>query len=301
MNLFLVFVVILLLMLIMCSLKKKHNIDENTIWTYWEQGRKNIYPFHKLCIKTWKQNNPKYRVIIVDKNNVYNYLDKKDLPPNWEKIEQIQHKSDFVRIALLEKYGGIWIDISTICLKPIDSVFTQTKSLEGFSRSRHSRTKDLSIFENGFISAKKGSRVIKRWKDEFLKAFGNSKSVEDMDKSYFEGVDFQNIELEWYLTMYRVLMKLNQLDPEIKDIYFNDSTILEADKTMFLHYIYFDGWEIDIKQKYLEANDDYVEKVKESGTPILKFINSGGTLKNTSEEEVLRNKDSVLYKLIYIL
>ena len=107
-----------------------------------------------------------------------------------------------------------------------------------------------------------------------LKVFGNSTSMEDIDKSYFEGVDLQKIEYGWYLTMHRVMMKLNQLDPEVKDLYYNDSTILCAEDNAYIQFKYFEKF--DRSKTFLEQHDDFIEQVKASGTPIIK-INGGGS------------------------
>lgn len=93
------------------------------------------------------------------------------------------------------------------------------------------------------------------------------------------------------------MMKLNQQDPDIKDLYFNDSTILGADETAFIHYKYF-GWKANIKEKFLEKNDDFIDIVYSSGTPIIKFTSAGGSFGSLTEEEIMRYKESVLYKLL---
>ena len=298
--LFIVFIILLILAInIYLGFQKKDDklIGEKTIWCYWDQGIENIYPFYKLCLQTWKEKNPYNSIIVVDKYNVYNFIDKKELPPNWEKIKSVQIKSDFVRLALLEKYGGIWCDISVICLRPINSIFKQEKEIEGFAIKKFSRNNDLSVFENWFITAKKGSKIIKRWKEEMLRIFGDSVSVEEMDKTPFENVDLQNIEFGWNLTMHRVMMKLNQLDPEIRYLYYNDSNILDADSKALQHYFYF-GFNYDITDKLLQQNDELLRRIILSGTPIIKFTSSGGKLKKLSREEILDNKSSLLYKLL---
>ena len=305
MNKCIIFIVIIILCLlhILCCLNRKIDnftpfyVTENTIWTYWEQGSKNLSPFYKKCVQTWLDKNPNHNVFILDKENIFYFLNKNDLPPKWDKIKSIQLKSDFVRLALLEKYGGIWMDISTICIRPINSVFNQSKSIEGFALRRYDSQGDLSVFESWFITCKKNSKVISKWKDEFLKAFGYATSVDNMDKSYFEGVDLQKIEYGWYLSIHRVMMKLNQQDPDIKDLYFNDSTILGAEETAFIHYKYF-GWKANIKEKFLEKNDDFIDIVYSSGTPIIKFTSAGGSFGSLTEEEIMRDKESVLYKLL---
>jgi hypothetical protein len=294
-----ILLMVLLLIILHININKKYNcnniipykISENTIWSYWEQGVDEIYPFYKLCIKTWIKKNPFHNIIIIDKYNIYNYLTREELPPNWEKIKVIQLKSDFVRLALLVKYGGIWMDISTICIKPINTVFKQEKSIEGFALRRYDNNNELSVFESWFITGKKDSKIIKKWRNELLKAFGNSKSVEEMYKKYFDDVDLQKIEYGWYLTIVRVLMKQIQFEEEIKYLYYNDSNIYGAEETAFLHY------DKNSNINFLEENDDFINIVEKSGTPILKFTGSGGELKKLKETDFY-NKNTVIFKLL---
>ena len=295
--LFIISITLLIFYWYSCYCKK---ISVQTIWTYWDQGKNELCPFYKMCVKTWKKKNPNHRIIILDKYNVYKYLDKTDLPPNWEHIESPQHKSDFVRLALLVKYGGVWIDISTICLKPINSIFKQDKSLEGFAIRRFDNNNGLSVFENYFITGNKGSDIIKKWKEEAIKLIGNSSSMDDIDNSYFNGVDLQKHVSEYgsYLTMHKILMKLNQLDPEIKNLYYNDSNILGTEESALFQREYF-GWGSDYNKVLFENNDDFINKLRETNTPVLKFTQAGVSLKDTDENKIKSMKESVIYKLFH--
>lgn len=51
------------------------------------------------------------------------YLNESELTNNFhyiQKDKRFQAQSDIIRLGLLNKYGGVWIDISTILLKPIE-------------------------------------------------------------------------------------------------------------------------------------------------------------------------------------
>lgn len=301
--LIILFLIVVLLLIYKLSIKPNYKTyvnpkvdpSENTIWTYWDQGTNKLLPFHILCLATWKRKNPNHDIIVVDRQNIYNYVDKSDLPVNWHIIDKVQHKSDFARLALLTKYGGVWMDITTICIKPINSVFKQTTELEGFALKSFSRNDDLSVFENWFITAKKFSRIIKKWKNTMISIFGNSTSIEQVDQGYFNDMDLQNISYGPYLTMHRVLMKLNQNDQEIKNLYYNDSNILPAEDTAFLHYKIF-GFNLDVNKLFTQ-NDSFISMVDKSNTPIIKFVSGGGELKNMDEKQLLGNKSSIIYKL----
>ena len=266
-------------------------IGENTIWSYWDQGVENMSPFSKKCVQTWIRKNPNHKVIILDKFNVYNYLDKNELPLNWEYIDKPQHKSDFLRLALLVKYGGVWIDISTICIKPINKIFKQKKSIEGFAIRSFSKNKDLSILENWFLTGRKGSKILKIWRDELFKAFGNSTSMNNMDKTYFENIDFENIGDDWYLTMHKVFVKCNKTNPEFAYLYKNDSQIYGSEETVNIYHTYFQP---DLYRMLREDNKNFMFELEYVNTPILKFSNG---IFHHLDEHSLNSPNTVMYKL----
>jgi hypothetical protein len=271
---------------------ENEDIGENTIWSYWDQGVENISLFSKKCVQTWIRKNPNHRVIILDKFNVYNYLDKKELPSNWEYIDKPQHKSDFLRLALLVKYGGVWIDISTICIKPINSIFKQKKSIEGFAIREFSKNNDLSILENWFLTGKKGSKILKIWRDELFNAFGNATSMNSMDKSYFKNIDFENIGDDWYLTMHKVFVKCNKTNPEFAYLYKNDSQIYGSEETVNIYHTYFQP---DLYRMVREDNKNFMIELNYVNTPILKFSNG---IFHHLEEHSLNSQNTVMYKLL---
>jgi mannosyltransferase OCH1-like enzyme len=69
------------------------------------------------CVESWKFYNPSYKVVILNKSNCRHYID--------DDIDSIKHGkdsmarfSDYVRLCVLAKYGGFWIDASIICHHP---------------------------------------------------------------------------------------------------------------------------------------------------------------------------------------
>ena len=46
----------------------------------------------------------------------------------------IQHKSDMIRAFLLLKFGGIWVDASVLCLKPLSQWLDYDKPFVTFVR-----------------------------------------------------------------------------------------------------------------------------------------------------------------------
>jgi len=81
------------------------------IFCFWDKGYDLIPDIGKICIHSWIKHNPEYNIILLNRKNVYNYLDKNILDFIWTK-NQIQTQSDLIRINLLSKHGGIWIDMT---------------------------------------------------------------------------------------------------------------------------------------------------------------------------------------------
>jgi hypothetical protein len=127
--------VIIYLILILVIIKiynylfdSKENFENKStqyIFTYWENknGRDEPYVHIKLCFDTMQKhlgNNPKYNFVILNDKTIQNYLPdcRKDLD-----TLLIAQKVDYYRVALLKKYGGIWLDADTIIMRDLDEIF----------------------------------------------------------------------------------------------------------------------------------------------------------------------------------
>jgi hypothetical protein len=101
---------------------------EKYIWVYWENIKTDKHPtFIKLCIDSMKKHYGKYNLIILNEKNIHKYLP--DLRKDFDNL-LIAQKVDYYRIALLYKYGGIWIDADVIAINDIKPVFDKLE--EGY-------------------------------------------------------------------------------------------------------------------------------------------------------------------------
>lgn len=105
-----------------CVDSKSGNIER--VWTMWWQGEDSLPEVLKICYNSHK----KY---IIDEGIEYvmitqdNYKDYIDIPEYvLKKVEtgiiSFTHLSDMLRVFLIEKYGGAWIDITVLLTSPID-------------------------------------------------------------------------------------------------------------------------------------------------------------------------------------
>ncbi len=98
------------------NFKKKQNTYvakyKKNIWIMWYQGWNETLPLvvHKTY-QSWKYYNKDWKLFKLDKYNLNNYL--RPLP--FKKEPSIQAMFDIIRIRLLNKYGGVWVDASLFC------------------------------------------------------------------------------------------------------------------------------------------------------------------------------------------
>ena len=98
-------------------------VKDCPIFVFWYQGLENAPPTIKAYYTSLHRHVPSgHRLIFVDKNNVSSLVDLPDYI--YEKVESgvitLVHFSDILRFALLEKYGGLWLDATILITKEID-------------------------------------------------------------------------------------------------------------------------------------------------------------------------------------
>ena len=93
------------------------NKRSNYIWFCWLQGIEAAPQIVIICLKSLRRYLPEKEIIIVDNNNRHDYVSLPDyIEKKWEKKQITSaHFSDLLRLELLIKYGGTWIDSTVLC------------------------------------------------------------------------------------------------------------------------------------------------------------------------------------------
>lgn len=121
----------------------------NNIFLYWENLNGSKTPdYIELCKESiFKYNSNDFNIISVNKKNLSDYI---DVPESLLRIKNIAQKTDFIRVALLCKHGGIWLDSDCISLKPLKEVYQLLESYDyvGYYNSK-------KRIANGFMCSKK--------------------------------------------------------------------------------------------------------------------------------------------------
>lgn len=264
-----------------------HNIPK-CIWCFWDS--KDLPDTVKISLDTWKHFNPDYKITVVNKKNI-----KKLIPNiNFDKIkiakDSIQKYSDFVRICVLRKYGGIWIDGSSFSTCSFDEWFNKigvkkNTDFIGFYNTQFSKVKyekKYPMIENWFFATPKNGKFVKTWHKEFMKLTKYDDVDDYINEIIEEGIDMQWIDNPQYLTQHLAAQVILQRGYNQKDM-----ILLDAVKNKYgpgpLHYYLSErAWELtNVSSVRQLCNND-----KEWSEPIVKLV--GDTRKIVEENKNIK-------------
>ncbi len=138
-------------------------------WSYWEGD--GIPETIQLIQKRTKSKLPNWDIKLITKETLHEYIDPSTIP---SKIDNygVQHRADWYRVALLKKYGGMWLDASIVINDgaAIEKLYSESvdarSEFTGFTLGDDPE----HYIENWFMLAPKGSEVISKLYDEFTVA-----------------------------------------------------------------------------------------------------------------------------------
>jgi len=101
-------------------------VREKTIWAYWYHKKDCptskscvLPPALQLCTETVRKNRGGFDYKIIHKDEVLRYVTQMELPLRFMQMLPAQQK-DALMNALLARYGGVALDISTVLFRPLD-------------------------------------------------------------------------------------------------------------------------------------------------------------------------------------
>ena len=170
------------------------------IWSYWNE--KVIPPVVAKCIESWRKHNPEWSVVILNKENYSTYI---DIDIHQRSISSDAHFVDVLRISLVEKYGGFWLDSTIICYDSIEKIFNINEGCDfyGYFMDYHTDERRYPVIENWLFGAPIGSKFVQRWKLELVENVNSfNTNTEYVEKVLEDGVNIKDIPHPEVLTMH---------------------------------------------------------------------------------------------------
>lgn len=158
-----------LVLIVLCALltvARPYEIPR-IIWCHWD-SEASIPNSVRTILAQRRAVHPDWEIRLVTDATITDWLpspsiDLRSLRP--------EHRSDWLRLALLERYGGVWMDASIITNQSItplwDAATTAQADYGGFWIEATTTLPEFPVIENWFIMVPQGSRVLRRWRVEF--------------------------------------------------------------------------------------------------------------------------------------
>jgi len=103
-----------------------------TIWMFWQQGFDAAPVLVQKCLASWRRHNPNWRIVLLDNKNLPDYVDTASIVKANRDIISVQSLSNIIRINLLGQRGGVWVDATCFCCRPLDDWLPERMTTTGF-------------------------------------------------------------------------------------------------------------------------------------------------------------------------
>ena len=130
------------------------------VWTYWGQGAAQMPRLVRLCVESWQRHNPGWTVRLLDARDLARVGDLGHLPP-W-----VLHRygSNLLRLHLLAAEGGVWVDATVYCHRPLDDWLPLLAMPGWFAFDHDGPSRRVASW---FLAAVPGHPVVTGWRDAY--------------------------------------------------------------------------------------------------------------------------------------
>ena len=136
------------------------------IWMYWDEGLEQAPEVVQFCEYSWRLLNPEYKVRVLEKATYEQYVGLDSTGPDLGTLP-VQQFTDVLRLELLKKNGGIWVDATLFCTKPLRDWLDPDHRSGVYLVDVPSSTD--KFFDNFFIASRKGGKFVSRWLRLYLR------------------------------------------------------------------------------------------------------------------------------------
>jgi len=147
----------------------------NNLFIYWVGHEYPLIKILRELIFLHSKNGNGYNVHLINNNNIKDYIE--NIPDIFFNFGPA-HQADYVRVNVICKYGGIWIDGDTIVMHKLDSLYDLLINNDGFLLAEN----ETSIC-NGIFGSKPNTKFMLEWKHRIDKIIDLSEINENTEKT----------------------------------------------------------------------------------------------------------------------
>lgn len=185
------------------SYSNLESLGSNKVWVCWYQGIENAPEIVKVCYSSLVNNLKDKEIVLLTEKNINSFVQIPEfiLEKRRKGIISDTHFSDILRVELLIKHGGAWVDATVLC--------TGSHFPKSFFES------DLFLFQNLKPGKDGHSLNISSW---FIAAKSNNKVLLHTRELLHEYWKNKNYLVDYFLFHYFVQIVLDELPREYNKI-----------------------------------------------------------------------------------
>ncbi len=195
--------------------KKLPHESSDKVWICWFQGIENAPELVQKCYDSVKKNLINHEIILITEENMNDYVTFPDyIIKKWKSgVITYTHLTDLLRIELLIKYGGMWLDATVLCTSSEDCIpdYFFNSDLFFFQSLKPGRDGKSTYCSSWLMSAKTNNKVLLATRELCYSYWKNENSMKD----YFLLHDFLSITLDRYEDEWRAIVPRDNATPHI--------------------------------------------------------------------------------------
>ena len=192
---------------------KQTHEHANIIWTIWLQGMENAPEVVKKCYESMKKNIKDKKIIVITDDNYNEYVQFPEyiLDKYKKGIISKVHFSDLLRIELLAKYGGTWLDGTVYCSGSVKQTYMLDSDLFLFQNLKPGADGHCSLISSWLMTASSNNRIIMLTRELLYRYWSKYNYAID----YFILHDFFQMAIEAYPEEWNKVIPFSNSTPHI--------------------------------------------------------------------------------------
>ena len=151
------------------------------IWSYWHDAA--LPPVVAACVANWRRHAPGYTIRLLHRDTALAALDGLPLPRAFDAWPAYR-QADWLRVALVGRHGGLWLDASVFLTRSPDWLLALATRRRGFA-GFHLNAGDAGAsgpaawpyLENWCFAAPPGDRFVLAWEAELRQAMRHGETA----------------------------------------------------------------------------------------------------------------------------
>lgn len=200
--------------------EKNSMVRSDYIWICWFQGIEKAPELIKVCVHSMRKNFPEKKIVILTDKNISEYVQMPEYieEKRAKRIIPLAQYSDLLRVELLCKYGGLWVDATVYCTGREQYEEFKNEELFVYRQLENSKSYNPIVCSSWLIYAKKNNPILLQTRDILWEYWKNENKLKD----YFLFHMFLSIIAKEHPDDWKAIPMFNNVSPHVMQTELND-------------------------------------------------------------------------------